>query len=81
LVPEYVPTTDKLSQPNKKYYRYQNDEYISYTYENIEEIKWDQGFVYEQTGKAIDGFIKFEKSSWSRIKGYTDTEYLSPTLV
>jgi hypothetical protein len=38
-------------------------------------------FVYEQSGKLIDGFIKYEESEWSRLKGYTDTEYISPTLV
>lgn len=38
-------------------------------------------FVYEQSGKMIDGYIKYEDSVWSRLKGYTDTEYLSPTLV
>ena len=42
---------------------------------------YNQRFVYEQTGKMIDGYIKYEASVWSRLKGYTETEYLSPTLV
>jgi hypothetical protein len=29
----------------------------------------------------IDGFIRYEESEWSRLKGYIDTEYISPTLV
>lgn len=38
-------------------------------------------FLYEQSGKMIDGFIKYEDSVWSSIKGYKESEYLSPTLV
>lgn len=38
-------------------------------------------FFYEQSGKMIDGFIKYEDSVWSSIKGYKESEYLSPTLV
>lgn len=42
---------------------------------------YKEKFVYEQSGKMIDGYIKYEDSEWSRIKGYIDTEYISPTLV
>lgn len=38
-------------------------------------------FVYEQSGKWVNGYIKYEDSEWSRLKGYAETEYLSPTLV
>lgn len=86
LVPEYVPTLDESPLSNKKYFIYSDGEYILC---NTEELplddygKFDQTdfFIYEQSGKTMDGYIKYEKSVWSRIKGYTDTEYLSPTLV
>ena len=37
---------------------------------------YNKHFVYEQSGKMIEGYIKYEDSVWSRLKGYTDTEYL-----
>lgn len=81
-VPEYVPTLDKKRKKGKNYYSYDDDmnEYVPY---NETELPHSVNgpFIYEQSGKMIDGYIKYEQSTWSKLKGYTKTEYLSPTLV
>jgi hypothetical protein len=72
LVPEYIRLLEEENVD--EIYYYDNDKF-SYTKDNTNSPK------YKKTNKMVDGYIKYEGKEWPRFKGYTETEYLSPTLV
>jgi hypothetical protein len=73
LVPEYIRLLE--GEETAEIYYYDNNNF-SYTKENI-----NNGYAYKKSNKMVDGYVKYEGKEWPRLKGYTETEYLSPTLV
>ena len=86
-VPEAKKTYIKIDDPQfiniEDIYTKSNEEAKQYYLHSLSTCLplYNKHFVYEQSGKMVDGYIKYEDSVWSRLKGYSDTEYLSPTLV
>ena len=76
LVPEYIRLLE--GEEGAETYYYDNN---NFSYKRVDTNTPADSFIYKKSNKMVDGYVKYEGKEWPRLKGYTETEYLSPTLV